>query len=101
MSSVGGNRPVKLNGEYDLSRKAELASILSRLSFNDPILIDMTDVTFVDSTFLHELAILQSRCRGGAPVLVGVQPNVQRIMRITGLDRHFTLHAATEEAAAG
>jgi anti-anti-sigma factor len=99
MSSAGGNRPVILHGEYDLSRKAELASILSRLSFNEPILIDMTDVSFVDSTFLHELAILQSRCLGGAPVLVGVQPNVRRILRITGLDRHFTLHPAPQAAA--
>jgi anti-anti-sigma factor len=84
-------RRVELNGEYDLSRKGELALLFASLDANEPIVVDMADVTYIDSNFLHELVALRNRCREFGVKLTGVTPNVSRILRVVGFDKLFEI----------
>jgi anti-anti-sigma factor len=83
-------RYIELSGEYDLARKQELAAEFAVLSNGDPLAIDMRRVTYVDSTFLNELATLRLRLDERSVTLVGVRPNILRILQLVKFDRFFT-----------
>ena len=53
--SDSSTRLIKLDGEYDLRRKDEVAGLFGSLDGESSVVIDMTKVTFIDSTFLREL----------------------------------------------
>ncbi len=80
---------IALAGEYDIARKQELATTLAGVTNGKPVSIDMHDVTYVDSTFLSELAAMRLRLNERPVTLIGVQGNVARIMRLAKLDRFF------------
>lgn len=81
---------IELSGEYDLSRKDELTKAFASVTDGVPVTVDMSAVTYVDSTFLGALAAMRIRL-GELPVtLVGVQPNIARILQIAKLDGFFT-----------
>jgi anti-anti-sigma factor len=82
-------RHLVLSGEYDLARRAELSSQLATLSVDAPVTIDMRAVSFVDSTFLKELAAFRLRLPDGQVRLLGVQTSVRRVFQFTRLDRFF------------
>lgn len=83
-------RYIELSGEYDLARKQELAAEFAELTNGDPLSIDMRRVTYVDSTFLNELAALRLRLDERSVTLVGVRPNILRILQLVKFDRFFT-----------
>ncbi|HZV77885.1 MAG TPA: STAS domain-containing protein [Candidatus Babeliales bacterium] len=89
-----GQHYVELDGEYDLARKDELTAVFASITNGAPVTIDMTRVTYVDSSFLNELATMRVRLNGRPVTLIGVQPNIARVLQITKLDRFFTLQAA-------
>jgi anti-anti-sigma factor len=80
---------IELSGEYDIARKQELAAAFALVTNGSPVTIDMSRVTYVDSTFLGELAAMKTRHAERCITLIGTQPNVVRIMQITQLDRLF------------
>ncbi len=80
---------IVLCGEYDLARKHELAMRFAAVTNGDPVSIDMRGVTYVDSTFLNALASLRLRLEERPVTLVGVRPNVARIIALSKLDRFF------------
>lgn len=82
-------RYIALSGEYDLGRKHELAAQFGAITNGDPVTINMRDVTYVDSTFLSELAALRLRLEERPVTLLGVRPNILRILQIVKLDRFF------------
>jgi anti-anti-sigma factor len=80
---------IALSGEYDIARKQELASIFASITNGAPVTLDMSEVTYVDSTFLNELASMRLRHRERTVTLLGVQANVARILQIAKLDGFF------------
>lgn len=66
MDTTHGARRIELIGEYDLSQKAEVAALFGALAPDGPATINMTEVSYVDSSFLHEL--LKLRKRLGHPI---------------------------------
>jgi anti-anti-sigma factor len=84
-----GTGYVQLIGEYDLSRQPEVAQCFAALPGGRPITIDMRQVTYVDSTFLGELAALRFRLQEIPVTLLGVRPNVARVLEIVKFDRFF------------
>jgi anti-sigma B factor antagonist len=73
------------------------------------VILDMSDVTYMDSSGFSTLLSATKRLRpeGGALHLVGTRPTVQRILHLTRLDTVLELHPdvddalqATERAAA-
>ena len=64
-------------------------------------LIDLSQVTFVDSTGLGVLVSLMKLMPGdGALAIVGAQQAVRRLFQITRLDSVLPLYASREEAMA-
>ncbi|HEY1975533.1 MAG TPA: STAS domain-containing protein [Candidatus Baltobacteraceae bacterium] len=76
-------------GEYDLARKAQLRKDLSRLGSAQELVLDVSEVTFIDSTFISELMSLEkARRRKGFPRITVVAPPkslVRKLFRVTGI----------------
>ncbi|NHC15096.1 STAS domain-containing protein [Motilibacter deserti] len=68
----------------------------------DGLVIDLTDVTFVDSAGLGVLAGALKRCRerGGELALVATRPVFLRTLRVTGLARVLPVFPALSAAVA-
>jgi anti-anti-sigma factor len=88
--NLPGQHVIELAGEYDIARKHEVAAAFASIANGTPVTIDMSRVTYVDSTFLSELAAMRMRAKELQVTLVGVKPNIARILQIVRLDRFFT-----------
>ncbi len=64
------------------------------------IVLDLSEVTFLDSTGLGVLITGLKRCRsaGGDLSLVTAQPNVLKVLEITGLNDVFQIHDSVDDA---
>jgi anti-sigma B factor antagonist len=93
-----------MSGEHDLSTAPELRRSLERLiSGGDPIVVDLSPATFVDSSVLG--VILDARRRAvevGLGFAVAHEKNgndaVARVLDVTGLRSELPVHHAREEA---
>ena len=95
---------ITLVGDIDLSAVANVRSTFHEV-INDgfySVLVDLADVTFVDSAALGILIGLHRRCteKGGACVLVNPRLEVSRILSLSGLDVLLNIAADTETAIA-
>jgi anti-sigma B factor antagonist len=86
---------VSMAGEIDLSRKAELRELLMgfRRSRACTAVVDLSAVTFMDSTAVGTLIMLHQAAmeRHGQVVLVQPERIVLRVLQITGLLRLFEI----------
>ena len=64
------------------------------------VVVDLSGVTFIDSTALGVLVSGAKRVRpqSGSVELVCKDENIARVFEITGLDRIFGIHSTREEA---
>ncbi len=95
VEQVGGHVVVSLTGEIDLAVKTEVAA-----SFEDAmalvpvphILVDVSGVTFMDSSALGALAVAVNRVRalGGTLSVIGASDRIRRLLHIVQLDRLLT-----------
>ena len=62
--------------------------------------LDLSTVSYLDSSGLGMLVLLRKRLarRGAGVTLFDVQPNVRRVLEITGLNRAFHFDSASEPA---
>jgi anti-sigma B factor antagonist len=101
-SLPGGAHVIAARGEIDLFTAPELRRRLFELIDGGSVqlVLDLSGTTFIDSTALGVLigATKRLRPRDGRLVIVNVEPSIQRTLRITGLDRIFTLVPTREEA---
>ena len=91
---------VTVSGELDLFTCPELQAELALVPHEvRRALIDLSDVTFVDSTGLAVLARFarQLRARGGGVVLVYDDDSVERLVRQTRLDGLFEIRRPGDE----
>ncbi|WP_158566956.1 STAS domain-containing protein [Actinomadura craniellae] len=94
---------VRIGGELDLATAATLDDAVGQaVSLVEPpnVIIDLGDLTFCDSTGLDAFirAARSVEALGGRMILTDVPPVCTKILRITGLDRFFTIRAGTAEA---
>lgn len=78
-----------LEGEHDIADKEALASLLGSLRPDGPAVIDMTRVTYFDSTTLGELVKLRTRFKEHAIKLLVSSADIQRILQIVHFDELF------------
>ncbi len=95
-SGTAASPVIALHGEIDLSTSPLLRATLVSLvdAGAQDLTVDMTDVTFVDSTGLGVLvgALQLLQARGGEGLTVrGVGPVVRRVFELTGLDAVFSV----------
>ena len=92
---------VSVGGEVDLETASQLGEhALDALHDVSPhIVLDITDVSFMDSTGLKGLVTIERRAElaGGSFAVVGASRPVLRILNLTGLDQVFTLHGSIED----
>jgi len=90
-SAKGASHEIRLAGDYDLSRKDEVSTLFNALDGDGAVVIDMTDVTYIDSSILNEFAVLRLRDENRSITLRRVSKSVRRILQIVSFDRIFTL----------
>lgn len=92
---------VSLTGELDLYNAEDVRAALLEVCAAEPevLVVDLEQVTFIDSTALGVLIEARSRMsdRGGfrlaAPGL-----ETRRALEVSGLDRHFSVHDTVDAA---
>jgi anti-anti-sigma factor len=82
---------VELAGEYDLSRKAEVGALFDSLEGNEPLVIDLAKVTYLDSTLLNELSVLRRRNNERQITLRGANANIRRILNLVNFGALFSI----------
>jgi anti-anti-sigma factor len=82
---------IELDGEYDLARQEEVMLVFDALTAEGPAVIDMTNVTYIDSSFLRALAALHFRLKKFGVTLTGVRPSVRRILKVVAFQRLFSI----------
>lgn len=77
-------------GEYDLNNKGNLRKEFRALYSANDVVLDLSNVTYVDSTFLSELIMLiMARVEQGlsrAAVVSRAHSIVRRLLKITGIE---------------
>ena len=81
---------VRLTGEYDIARREELTQLFRSVN-GGALVIDMTDVSYVDSTFLNELATLRLSDKSRSITLAGVSEHVARLLKTVSFDQLFVI----------
>jgi anti-sigma B factor antagonist len=101
---VDGTAVVAVAGEIDVYTSPLLQERLVEVlrDGSSSIVLDLSAVTFLDSTGLGVLITGLKRCRSadGDLVLVTAQPNVLKVLEITGLNDVFQVHDSVEDALA-
>ncbi|MGH3239409.1 MAG: STAS domain-containing protein [Spirillospora sp.] len=94
---------VRVQGDIDVVSRARFEEALFEVvDSGDPLVVDMREVTFCDSTGLNAIVAANRRAteRGTAVALVALPPRVQRVFHITGIDKFIPVHDTLREALA-
>jgi anti-sigma B factor antagonist len=89
---------LSLAGELDLADAPAVREALRRAVERAPkrLVVDLTEVTFVDSTVLGALVEARSALGGDAFALAAPGLEVRRALEVSGLDRHFTIETSID-----
>jgi anti-sigma B factor antagonist len=92
-------RPV---GELDASTVSDFRAVLTELATKRHVVIDLSDVDFIDSAGLGALigGIRRTREMGGDVALACPRPTLARLLRTTGIDQLVTVAQTVDEAQA-
>ncbi|MBP6964822.1 MAG: STAS domain-containing protein [Armatimonadetes bacterium] len=82
---------VKVAGEVDLTTSAKFRAALDHAVSESPdgVIVDLSDVTYLDSTGIHTILVVYRRLQdqGGRLSLVVERPNVKKVLEILHMDR--------------
>lgn len=102
VSQRGETRVVTAVGEVDVSTAPELRQRLHEQPEDALVVVDLSDVTFLDSTGLGVLVSALKRVREGDADgelrLVVSRPQVTKVLEVTGLSNVFSIYPTLEEA---
>ncbi len=92
---IGDDGVIVVAGEVDMAAGPLLDQAIERCELDDPVVLDVGGVEFIDSSGLRTLLAASRRAaaRGGSVVLREVGPEVGRLLEITGTAGQFTLEA--------
>ncbi|HEX5996031.1 MAG TPA: STAS domain-containing protein [Jiangellales bacterium] len=98
--NANGPTVVGLVGEIDLSNAARLQDQLCALVEHGHVVVDLSEVTFIDSTGLSAFIVGHRRATaaGTGMHLAGATGTVRRLFELTQLDRHLDHHDALDGA---
>jgi anti-sigma B factor antagonist len=101
VQAIGSACVVTLAGELDLYNADSIRKALFQAVGEEPerIVVDLSDVEFIDSTALGVLIEARSKLNNGRALLLA-SPGLEtrRALEISGLDRHFSVHGTVSEA---
>jgi anti-sigma B factor antagonist len=95
-----GAAVVRLAGELDLYNADDVRAALSQAIEGSPerIVVDMTEVEFVDSTALSVFIEARAKLGRAGLVLAAPQLETRRTLQVSGLDRHLPVRDSVDEA---
>jgi stage II sporulation protein AA (anti-sigma F factor antagonist) len=102
----GGVQAIAVRGELDLSTAADLERPLEDALENGqgPVLVDLTECEFIDSTGIALIVRAMQRLQGAGTgrnlVVRSYNDQVRRVLDITGLDVSIPVHRTRDEALA-
>ena len=85
-----------LTGSFDIYSLQALRGELDALAGTAPLVVDLTEVTLIDSSGLSALLSLANRCARSGPVPFGLvcpRRRLRRVFEITGLRDAFAIGA--------
>ena len=92
---------VKLKGEVDIYTVNALKKSVQVLldEGHNTLIMDLTDVVYIDSTGLGALVGIYRRCREreGKIYLICPNPQVKKVFKTTGLSQLFAFYESEEE----
>ena len=93
---------IHLAGELDLYNAEEGRAALTEAiaSGSRRVVIDLSEVEFVDSTALGVLLEARSQLGQETLRLAAPQPGTRRVLEVSGLDRHLSVHDTVDGALA-
>jgi len=92
---------IRLAGELDLYNANAVRQEIVRQTDRKPqrLVVDLSGVTFIDSTGLGVLIEGRSRLEDRSSFLLAApRLETRRALEVSGLDRHFVVYASVEEA---
>ncbi|MFI0354554.1 STAS domain-containing protein [Actinomadura sp. 9N407] len=92
---------VRVRGEIDVVSRERFEETMSEvLEAGGPMVVDMREVTFCDSTGLNSIVKAYRRAleRGTMIALVALPPRVRRVFRITAVDEFIPIYDTLREA---
>jgi anti-anti-sigma factor len=103
--SIRGHTVLTISGELDIATTAVLRDRITAV-LNDgtkPVIVDLSLVSFCDASGLSLLIALRRRAdlRGRTVALAAPRASMRKLLRVTGLDRSFPVHATLAHALAG
>jgi len=99
--ALEGERVLKLSGPFTISTMFEFQNAM-RTIHPPVIIVDLTDVPYMDSAAMGALMGLHVSCQqhGRRYALVGVSDRLQTVLRVTGVASILALYPAVAEAEA-
>jgi anti-anti-sigma factor len=102
---VGGHPTLVVYGEVDVLTSPRLHEALEEVIAEGPslLLLDLANVTFIDSTGLSALVVAHRHLggAGGELRLVSVPKAVAQLFAVAGLDARFKIYPSVEHATEG
>ena len=88
-----GSRTFFLNGELDMATVPIMdLAIVDAVGRGGPISMDLTDITFLDSTGLGAILKAAKDLPSGCIVLHGVHDGVSKVTELMGVDKAENIH---------
>jgi anti-sigma B factor antagonist len=101
IARTNGSTVVRLAGELDLYNAHVVREALIDAAAEGParLVVDLSDVKFIDSTALGVLIEARTRMSNRRAFLLA-SPGLEtrRALQVSGLDRHFSVHESLDEA---
>ncbi len=95
---------VRVSGEVDLTNSSQLRTALDAAVTESPrrVVVDMSEVTYIDSTAIHTLLSAYRRLtgQGGELCLVVEHPSIRRVLSILRIDKLAGLVICTDVVSA-
>jgi anti-sigma B factor antagonist len=95
---------LRVAGELDFHTTPRFREVLDKTDLDSGagLVVDATDLAYCDSTGISALVVAYQRAQAaGSPFgLAGLNPELMRLFRVTGLDEVLPFHPTVEEAVA-
>jgi anti-anti-sigma factor len=100
---AGSSVVVRLGGELDLYNAEHVRAALASAADGDHarVVVDMSQVEFVDSTALTVLVEARRKLGKERFVLAAPQAAIRRTLSVSGIDRHLVVRDSVEDALSG
>ena len=95
---IGADGSIVVHGDIDIAGGPTLEEVILSRENSHQVVIDLADVSFIDSSGLRSLlgASRRARARNSSVTLRSVGPEVARLLQITGTTDQFVIESSRD-----